>query len=117
MPTIPEIPPEARAWLQGNGNPSALATNRFGATAAALAFVEELYRAGADAVYVTSIYDEPERISAESGPYADSLIVDPPADPARRAAVLALCRAEAERERLEWTDANEIGTPVVLWWD
>lgn len=117
MPTTPDTPPEARDWLRGNANEAALAGNRFGWTADALAFVEMLYTAGATGVYVTNIYDEPERITRDGGPYADSLIVVPPTDPARRAAVLALCRAETEREGLEWTDADNSERPVLLWWD
>jgi len=117
VPTTPDIPPEARAWLRENRNRTALATNRFGPTGAARAFVDELYCAGAEGVYVTSIYDEPERVAAEGGPYADALIVNPPADPARRAGVVALCRAESEREGLDWTDDDDGDAPVLLWWD
>lgn len=76
--------------------------------------MEALYRAGAAGVYVTT---STTSRGAAGGPYADSLIVDPPADPARRAAVLALCRAEAAREGLEWTDADDGGAPILLWWD
>lgn len=53
---------EAREWLQQNGHDSALAHNRFGSPANALAFVEELYAAGAKRVFVPGdiIADEEE---------------------------------------------------------
>lgn len=68
-------------WLRSNKNESALATNRFGPTSAAIEFVDELFQAGATQVYVVSRFYEPKRVAAEGGPYADELIVQLPSDP------------------------------------
>src|SRR5690606_31797461 len=65
-------------WLRSNKNESALATNRFGPTSAAIEFVDELFQAGATQVYIVSRFYEPERVAAEGGPYADELIVQLP---------------------------------------
>jgi hypothetical protein len=59
-------------WLDGNGNPYALASNRFGPTAKAREFVEQLLRLGAVQVYVADPMDEERRIKLEGGPYAVS---------------------------------------------
>src|SRR5436189_3492168 len=61
---------EARSWLRHNSNCSAFATNRFGNTARALAFVESLYRTGATEVLVSD-----PRVDSTGAPYADTLIV------------------------------------------
>lgn len=108
---------EARAWLQQNRNPSPLASNRFSSPALALAFVEQLYQAGAIDVLIVEPLDEPERLRREGGPYADRLLVRLPAD----------CR---QRNELYQIYADELGidmaapTPVpddlavlLLWWD
>jgi hypothetical protein len=71
MQAITENPAlEARLWLRSNPNPSALATNRFGATQNALAFVDRLYAAGAAEVLV----DDPF-VDGDGFPYADTLVV------------------------------------------
>lgn len=67
---IPQPPVEARSWLRSNPNPSGLATNRFGNTESALAFVDALYARGATEVLV----DDPG-VDSEGEPYADTLIV------------------------------------------
>ena len=110
--------PEAREWLTGNGNESALASNRFGLTAEALEFVEQLYSAGAERVIVprTCLMDEPDRIKLEGGPYADCLSVFLSKDPDKRSAVLQLCRREIEREGFD-PDEGTVDDFVFLWWD
>ena len=73
--------PEASAWLRANWSRSALATNRFGGTKAAIEFVEQLYAAGAAAVAIDNIVMLPNH---DWTPYADTLIVRLPVDAARR---------------------------------
>jgi hypothetical protein len=73
--------PEAEGWLRANWHPSAFATNRFGTTEAALKFVEQLYAAGATEIGVDNIMMPPNH---DWTPYADTLMVGLPEDPARR---------------------------------
>lgn len=110
--------PEALQWLEANHNASGLASNRFGATAEALAFVKTLYAAGADAVFVSqdTITEDADTLRFEGGPYADALIVKLPADPAARGRVQDLCRREVRREGYDLDEATQ-GDVVVLWWD
>lgn len=116
-----DYPPEAREWLRvnGKGAGSPLAGNRFFPKAEAVAFVEELYRLGATAVYIASIYDEPERIAREGGAYADALLVVLPEDPRLRWALIELNREEARQQGFEDADefdASDDGT-LFFWWD
>ena len=107
---------EALHWLQQNANPSALATNRFGTTSAALAFVEELYQLGALRVSVTNISKEGWRLTSEGGPYADSLLIELPADEQQRAALLK--RANLERKAEGQTKERATGqAQIEVWWD
>lgn len=110
--------PEAREWLKENRNESALASNRFGLTAGALEFVEQLYRAGAQRVIVprTCLQDDADTIKLEGGPYADCLSVFLPKDPEKKSAVLQLCRREIEREGFD-PDEGSLDDFVFLWWD
>ena len=110
--------PEAQEWLTKNGKESALASNRFGLTADALEFVDELYRAGAERVIVpiTCRQDDPDTIKLEGGPYADCLSVFLPKDPDKKSAVLQLCRREIEREGFD-PDEGSVEDFVFLWWD
>ena len=112
--------PEARAWLQGNGHESALAHNRFDCTANALAFVEQLYAAGAVRVFIPQdlILADEEELEM-GGAYADHLVVEfagsevPPA-------LATLYRAEAT---IEGWDRTDTWLPIIrsrfllLWWD
>jgi hypothetical protein len=69
--------PEALQWLRSNGHEAALASNRFSSTAEAIAFVEQIYAAGARRVFVpadTIIDDEEER--ELGGAYSDSLVIE-----------------------------------------
>ncbi len=79
--------PEAREWLRANWSESALATNRFHDTAHALAFVEELYAAGAQEVWVDGLM---WLLNHDWTPYANTLMVDLPAEPERRHALFEL---------------------------
>ena len=112
--------PEARAWLQRNGQEAALASNRFDSTAAALAFVEQLYAAGASRVFVPqdAIQDDEEEQSL-GGPYADSLVIEL-ASPDISPQLIELYFAEADHEGY---DLRGEPPPVIegrylyLWWD
>ncbi|MBN1670729.1 MAG: hypothetical protein JXR37_06840 [Kiritimatiellae bacterium] len=89
---------EARYWFQYNLNEAALASNRFGETAKAEDFVERLYKAGAPAVYVTNVRDDPDTQREKGGPYGDALIVVLPNDPAQRAELFRIHAAETKGE-------------------
>jgi hypothetical protein len=70
-----EIYFDALKWLRTNPNKHPFASNRFATKAAAIQAVKKIYAAGANAVSVAQIYDEPWRIEEEGGPYAATLIV------------------------------------------
>jgi hypothetical protein len=99
LPRADDDPPcaEAREGLQGRRTPSALATNRFGTTADASRFVEQLYAEGASCVIVdhvtTLLHDEGE-------PYADELIVVFP-DDARRKSIVDLIEREGRPDTVD----------------
>ena len=114
MHSITENPAlEARLWLRSNPNPSGLATNRFGATQNALAFVERLYAAGAAEVLVEDPF-----VDGEGFPYADTLVVRvlPAAD--ARWMLDKLCAEEAPGDvpRGDFT-MHIAGDDIRLWWD
>lgn len=111
--------PEALAWLKGNKNESALASNRFLETENAVKFVKALYAAGATKVVVPkdAINSDEEMVSGDGGPYADALVVTLPTDnAAAREAVVQMCRAELRREGF---DSPEVASSpfIYLWWD
>jgi hypothetical protein len=106
----------ALAWLDSNKNKYALASNRFESTAEARKFVVELFRRGAVQVYVADPMEEESRIKAEGGPYADTLVVELPADSAKRAALFKLFAVEAGREGFE-PEYDTGQKLVLLWWD
>ena len=107
---------EARKWLLGNANPTALASSRFETTAQALRFVDRLVAAGAESVLVTGVLAESWRMKAEGGPYADALIVVLPADDAKRMKLFRLANRESAREGLA-LQHDEGQHEIVLWWD
>ncbi|MDD3646880.1 MAG: hypothetical protein PHS44_00045 [Candidatus Dojkabacteria bacterium] len=107
---------EASKWLQGNNNPSALASNRFGTTQKALVFVEKLYELGAQKVLIDNIFNEESRIESEGGPYADSIIVELPTDPDKRTKLYELYNAEALNEGFEETE-DDGADSLTFWWD
>ncbi len=107
---------EALTWLERNPNESALASNRFGATAKALDFVKMLYERGAVGVYVANVRDDPARIEAEKGPYADVLIVALPQDKEERAALFSIHASEAAGQRAS-KEADHGQNELFFWWD
>lgn len=112
---ILESSPEAREWLVSNGQPAALASNRFNSTRDALAFVDALYKAGAIKVVIYNINsDETEMV--QGGPYADALVVRLPDDPGRRQRLFEIANPEFEREG--FPREVDIGQEALyLWWD
>ena len=120
MPAPFQDGPEARSWLQANGQPAALASNRFDSTADALAFVEQLYTAGAQRVFIPGDSIRDDEIEMEAGgPYADALVIE-----------LASSEAPALLLELYFTEADHEGydlrsePPLIieerylyLWWD
>lgn len=111
--------PEALQWLKDNKNPSALASNRFGPTVKAIAFVEKLYEAGAQVVQISEgcIRDDPQTIELEGGPYADGLVVALPTQTAKRKAVLNICTRESMREGFGDAKNQVRNNRIFLWWD
>jgi hypothetical protein len=116
LPRAEDEPPcaEAREWLQARRNRSALATNQFGTTAAALKFVDRLYAEGASCVIVDHISMLPQD---EGEPYADELIVVFPGD-ARRKSIFNLIEREGRPDTVD--DEQDIVDQgrgsVRLWW-
>lgn len=106
----------ALAWLEANRNPYALASNRFGPTAKAREFINELLRLGAVQVYVADPMEEERRLKLEGGPYADTLIVELPKDKAARSALFKVFAAEAKREGFD-PEPDKGQDQVLLWWD
>lgn len=108
--------PEARNWLAKNNNESALASNHFGATASAKAFVEKLYKAGAKEVRISqeSIRDDEETIKLEGGPYADAIVVVLPTETKIKKALLKICEQESDPDYGKPEVKNNM---IFLWWD
>ncbi len=108
--------PEAREWLKANRNPSALASNRFGPSSSAARFVDRLYAAGATKVVIDNVYDEPDRIKDEGGPYADTLLVQLPEDRNVRSAIFRIHDEESRKEGFDPTpDSGQ--SILMFWWD
>ena len=107
---------EAAAWLHANWSDSAFATNRFQTTQRALEFVNQLYAAGATAVAVDNEILLPNH---DWTPYADTLLVTLPEDPAKRSALFELMEHVGQPDE----DGNDhplidCGQEEVrLWWD
>jgi hypothetical protein len=100
--------PEALQWLKDNKNPSALASNRFGPTVKAIAFVE---------ISEGCIKDDRQTIELEGGPYADGLVVALPTQKAKRKAVLNICTRESMREGFGDAKNQVRNNMMFLWWD
>ena len=107
--------PEALEWLRANWSPSAFATSRFQSTAAALEFVRQLYDAGAKFVAIDNVVMLPNN---QWAPYADTLIVDLPDDPATRRELLDLMERVGRPDEDAGGRLHAWGESAVrLWWD
>ncbi len=102
---------EAGEWLRASTNANAFAPNRFTRTAEAIAFVDELYAAGAVRVTIENIVDPTPSACS------DSMVVELPADPSQRVEVLRIINdvGRPERDNGGITDSGE--PTVGLWWD
>jgi hypothetical protein len=106
---------EAMSWLRSRSSDSAFATNRFGATAPALKFVERLYAAGASCVMVDNIV----LLEHDNGePYSDELVVVFPCDERRRA-VFDLIEHEGRPDTADGEECviDQGRGSIRLWWD
>lgn len=120
MPLTCYTGPEARDWLQKNKSGSSLAANRFGSTIEALAFVEEVYAAGATRLFVPSdaIRDHEAYIRKHGGQYADSLVIELPAGDRKKIFKIFEREAEAEGyEDMTGPDSVIDEKYLYLWWD
>lgn len=106
---------EARGWFTRNRDHWAFAESRFRSTAAALAFVDTLYRFGAESVYVTGVMTDSLLSLAHGGPYSETLIVRLPQDTMARSHILELGAREARHSDFHAV-ANLDERTVVLWW-
>jgi hypothetical protein len=101
---------EARAWLRDNPGVSVFATNRFGETERARAFVDALYAAGATEVLV----DNPG-VDSDGDPYADTLLVR---FDGNCRAVLRFCEERGPGSVPEGDFTMHVkGSEIRLWWD
>ena len=116
LPGPRETVAEAAAWLRANWGESAFATNRFGTTENALAFVKQLYDAGATRVCVDNEMMLPNH---DWTPYADTLLVRMPEDAGQRAALFELMehtgRPDEDGDGQLLIDCGQ--QEVRLWWD
>jgi len=120
MPINPVNAVEAKEWLAANQSESGFATNRFGPTAAARDFVDQLYGAGAIRVMIPndSIRADRKEIEEMRGPYADALFFELPESDSEE--LFRLYEAEAEYEGYEGMRASESIIDerfLYLWWD
>ncbi|MGH7695591.1 MAG: hypothetical protein ACRENH_11460 [Gemmatimonadaceae bacterium] len=107
---------EARAWLVSTGNSAPFASNRFSTREAARAFIDSLYAAGADSVWILNVQTDSAMVADEGGPYADAPLVRlPNADSARN----LLFDFEAREARHEGFDPERDRGQRYLyfWWD
>jgi len=107
---------EARAWLAETANDSPLASNRFDTKAAGAAFIDSLYAAGADTVWVLNVAQDSALVAAEGGPYADALLVRLPSDRAARSRLFAFGAREARHEGFD-PDRDRGQRYLYFWWD
>ena len=109
--------PEALDWLRANHHPDPFATNRFGTREGAVQFVEQLYAGGATFVSIDGVLMLPNHNWA---PYADTLIVDLPADHEKRRDLFELMEHVGrpdEHDKVDQPLLDSGQTAVRLWWD
>jgi hypothetical protein len=116
LPRTPDyMPPLALEWLRAHPSAHAFATNRFPMTQDAIAFVEQLFAAGAAKVTIDNIQFLP---SDDWLPYADTLMVTLPGELAKRREIFRLIdevgRPDEDAGQLPSDEGQEI---VRLWWD
>jgi hypothetical protein len=117
IPGPHETVPEAAAWLRANWSESAFATNRFGSTAKAIEFVDQLYEMGATGICVDNVRMLPNH---DWTPYADTLLVRLPEDSAKRSALFDHMKQVGKPDKDGGDDHLLIDSgqgEVRLWWD
>lgn len=107
---------EARAWLASTANPFPFASNRFASKLDAAAFIDSLYAAGADTVFVLNVQGDSAWIAQEGGPYADALLVRLPTSTDARARLFEIGAREARREGFD-PDRDSGQRYLYFWWD
>jgi hypothetical protein len=107
---------EARAWLAATRNPHPFASNRFESPTAAAAFVDSLYRLGADTVYVLNVQQDSAWLAREGGPYADALLIRLPAARQARRGLFDTGARESRREGFD-PEPDQGQKYLYLWWD
>jgi hypothetical protein len=116
LPGPPETVADAAPWLRANWGESAFATNRFGSTENALAFVNQLHEAGARYVHIDNEMQLPNH---DWTPYADTLLVGIPDDPEKRRALFDVMehtgRPDQDGDDTALVDGGQ--QEVRLWWD
>lgn len=108
--------PDARTWLRENTLETPLGVNRFEDTADALAFVEELYAAGAVRVVIASETIEDDDEFDEGGQSADAVKIQLPRDAGQRRALFAIAGREAKSQALK-PPKDEGQDLLIVWWD
>jgi len=107
---------EAKDWLNENKNAFPLASNRFNSKEDALKFVDNLYKNGAQGVYVINVYQDSRTIKDENGPYADTLVVKLPPDKDNRKKLFDIYTDETKREGFD--TVSDFGqSELLFWWD
>ena len=97
--------------------PALLATNRFASPTEALAFVEQLYTLGAEAVFIAMIDHRKMNFDC-AGPHSDTLIVVLPHDGAQRRAILDVVQREAKHYDPHSQPVADTGQREIrFWWD
>ena len=117
LPGPMESVAEASAWLRANWNERAFAANRFGTTANAIKFVDELYASGAIEICVDNVVMLP---NDDWTPYADTLLVRMPEDHQQRSAIFELMKHIGKPDDDGGDDhlLIDLGQKDVrLWWD
>lgn len=107
---------EARAWIAASMNPSPFASNRFYTKDAAAAFIDSLYTAGADTVWVLNVEQDSAWVAREGGPYADALLVHLPSERSARARLFAFGAREARHEGFD-PERDRGQRYLYFWWD
>jgi hypothetical protein len=120
MPLTSSQGPEALGWLRSNKSPFAFAGNRFDSTQAAVAFVEQVYAAGARRVFIPddAIRADPAELRKHGGPYADAMVIELPEK--GREALYRLFEQEAASEGYDDMKGDQSvidGRYLYLWWD
>ncbi len=103
---------EARTWLKNNKNPHAFVKNRFKDKKAALEFINKFYQNGAVELIIDHIKKEEWRIKKEGGPYADTLVIELPADFQKRTEIFKLYSKEAKNGGYE--PENDEGQDIII---